>query len=175
MKKIKNYQKFLESVEPNSLKNDIIQALKDNNGELENKDLLIKTGFDISDSDDVMEFYMALSNLMREGKIKENSTKSKIILITNDVDGLKSTIQNIEDYSKIANGIKNDLANYIRTLEDNPAKQKVGHKHFYTLNTKDMDISTSLSPKYYDFLYQYKMIANKIENTEALKVLKTIH
>ncbi len=81
MKNIKQFDKFFESSSNDKTKNLILKTLKDNGGELENKELFDLCKVDFSDTMNVYAFYELLAELDNEGKIKENKDKTKIILI----------------------------------------------------------------------------------------------
>tara|TARA_R110000772_G_scaffold95789_3_gene194152 strand:- start:3608 stop:3838 length:231 start_codon:yes stop_codon:yes gene_type:complete len=73
--------KYIKKFKLNESRDSIVQALKDNGGELENGELLNKSGYDTSDTDNIMDFYTDLSSLVKNGIIEETSDKTRMRLI----------------------------------------------------------------------------------------------
>lgn len=64
----------------------ILTVLEENGGELENKELAIKCGYDLSVTEignpvSIFTFYEKLSKLIDQKKVKESKDKKSIILV----------------------------------------------------------------------------------------------
>jgi hypothetical protein len=63
--------------------------------------------------------------------------------------------------------IKRKIRQKIQSLPDNPNIKRIpGTSNCFTMKISEIlkDIDSTLSPEYYDFKYQYKIISKKIKN-----------